>query len=92
MIMVVQRLPVDRRDDREREFVIVGISNFGNGGGHFAFADARTNGAHGGQMHVGCHDTSLFYFGNFFFALIVTLVDNAHNKRYGRFFGSRNDA
>ena len=92
MIVVVQSLSVDRRDDREGEFVIVCKSHFGNGGSHFAFADARTDGTHGGQMHVGSHDTGLFYFGNFFFALIVTLVDYAHDERNGRFFGSRNDA
>ena len=91
MVVIVQRLSVDRRDDREGEFVIVCQSHFGDCGGHFAFANTRTNGAHGGQMHIGCHDTGLFYFSNFFFTLIVTLVDYAHNERNGRFFGSRND-
>ena len=92
VIMVMQCLSVDCRDNREGELIVVGISHFCHGSSHFAFADSRTDRTHGSQVHVGSDHTSLFDLDDFFRRLIITLVNDTEDERNGRLFGSRYDA
>ena len=85
MIMVVQSLPIDRGDDREGELVIVGESDFRNGSRYIRLPDSRTYGTHGSQVHIGGYDTGFLDLGDFFLALIIPLVYDTHDERYGRF-------
>ena len=92
MIVVVQRLSIDRSDDGEGELVVVLESGLRYGCGHVRLAQARTNQLHSGDVHVGCHVASLLDLGDLLVALIDTLVHDTHNERYGGFLRSRNHA
>ena len=91
MVVVMQRLPVDRCDNGEGELIVIRISHFSYSSSHFAFTDSRTYGAHGSQMHVGSNHTSLFDFDNLFRSLIITLIYYAEDERHRRLFRSRHD-
>ena len=77
MVMVMQRLPVDRHNRREGHPAVVTQGNAFHRTGNLVFVSPRFAHLHRGSMHLVGNIHRDFDFGQFFLALDGTLVGNS---------------